>query len=163
MKKLYLLLLTSMLCLTALAETTIPNNTIYYTTKDGKVCTPYSSGTSIFGASIVSNTYQNGQGIITFDKDVTSIGGYAFYNCTGLTSITIPNSVTSIGDYAFYYCKGLTSINIPNRVTDIGEWTFYYCSALTSINMPNSVTNIGGYAFYGCSSFLKCCIKCSIL
>ena len=35
---------------------------------------------------------------------VTSVGTYAFYNCSGLVSITIPNSVTSIGLYAFYKC-----------------------------------------------------------
>ena len=35
-------------------------------------------------------------------KSVTSIGSYAFYNCTSLTDITIPASVTSIGDSAFY-------------------------------------------------------------
>ena len=29
---------------------------------------------------------------------VTSIGNYAFYFCTDLTSVTIPSSVTSIGD-----------------------------------------------------------------
>ena len=35
---------------------------------------------------------------------VTSIGTYAFYHCSGLTSVTIPNSVTSIGTSAFEGC-----------------------------------------------------------
>ncbi|MBR1558306.1 MAG: leucine-rich repeat domain-containing protein [Prevotella sp.] len=58
---------------------------------------------------------------------VTSIGDYAFYNCTGLTSVTIPNSVTGIGGRAFYNCIGLTSVTIPNSVTSIGEEAFYNC------------------------------------
>ena len=33
-----------------------------------------------------------------------------FFLCTGLTSVTIPNSVTSIGNYAFQNCTGLTDI-----------------------------------------------------
>lgn len=32
---------------------------------------------------------------------LTSIGGSAFWGCSGLTSVSIPNSVTSIGNYAF--------------------------------------------------------------
>ena len=43
---------------------------------------------------------------------VSSIGSYAFSNCSGLTSVTIPNSVTSIGNRAFYGCSGLTSVTI---------------------------------------------------
>ena len=80
---------------------------------------------------------------------VTSIGNFAFYNCTGLTSITIPNSVTSIGNKAFSGCTGITSITIPNSVTSIGVWAFEGCTGITSITIPNSVTSIGYRAFYG--------------
>lgn len=37
-------------------------------------------------------------------SDVTSIGSFAFWNCTGLTSINIPQGVTSIGSNAFSGC-----------------------------------------------------------
>ena len=78
---------------------------------------------------------------------VTSIGSYAFWYCSGLTSITIPNSVTSIGELAFYKCSGLTSLTIGNSVTSIGGSAFSGCSGLTSVTIPNSVTNIGDEVF----------------
>ncbi|MBQ7580328.1 MAG: leucine-rich repeat domain-containing protein, partial [Clostridia bacterium] len=71
----------------------------------------------------------------TIPESVTSIGSYAFYNCSSLTSIEIPDSVTSIGDDAFYECSSLTSIEIPDSVTSIGDYTFYYCSRLTSVTI----------------------------
>ena len=94
--------------------------------------------------------------------NVTSIGYYAFSDCSGLTSVTIPNSVTSIGYYAFYYCSGLTSVTIPNSVTSIGSGAFYYCSGLTSVTIPNSVTSIGSGAFYGCSGLTSVTIPNSV-
>ena len=93
---------------------------------------------------------------------VTSIGGYAFYGCTGLTSIEIPNSVTSIGDYAFSGCWGLTSVEIPNSVTSIGEDAFNGCSGLTSVEIPNSVTSIGEDAFYNCRGLTSIVIPNSV-
>ena len=87
---------------------------------------------------------------------VTSIGGSAFYGCTGcLTSVTIPNSVTSIGKDAFYRCTDLTSVTIGNSVTSIGDWAFYRCEALTEITIPTSVTEIGDRAFCGCTGLTE--------
>ena len=81
---------------------------------------------------------------------VTSIGIYAFSDCSGLTSVTIPNSVTSIGECAFWACSGLTSVTIGNSVTSIGDYAFCVCSGLTSVTIPNSVKSIEIYAFSGC-------------
>ena len=101
--------------------------------------------------SIDGSSFRNCSGLtsITIPNSVTSIGQEAFFDCSGLTSITIPNSVTSIGYSAFNCCSGLTSVTIPNSVTTIDDWAFSGCSGLTSVAIPNSVTSIGYNAFYG--------------
>ena len=95
---------------------------------------------------------RNISGSFTIPSGVTSIGAYAFYNCSSLTGITIPNSVTIIDDSAFYECKSLTSVTIPNSVTSIGTSAFQYCNGLTSIDIPNSVTSISSNTFRYCLS-----------
>ena len=99
---------------------------------------------------------------IPTDGSVASIGDWAFYGCSGLTSITIPSSVTSIGDSAFEDCNGLKSIDIPNGVTSIGDCAFYGCSGLTRIDIPNSVTSIGWQVFEGCSGLTSITIPNSV-
>ena len=64
---------------------------------------------------------------------VTSIGEYAFEDCTAFSTIDIPNTITSIGSYAFRNCSSLTSIFIPNSVTKIGYGAFSQCSNLQAI------------------------------
>ena len=126
------------------------SNEIWYTATE-KV-TPNAS--DVFGANIVSNEWDEstGQGVITLDGNVTSIGERAFQYCESLTSVTIPDSVTSIGKYAFAYCTSLTSVTIPDSVTKIGDSAFYQCTSLTSVTIPDSVTKIGDNTFYKCSS-----------
>ena len=92
------------------------------------------------------------QGEYIIPNSVTTIVDYAFYGCSGLTSLTIPNSITSIVDYAFAGCSSLTSITIPNSVTSIGNEAFAGCSSLSSVTIPNSVTSIGESVFSNCSS-----------
>lgn len=53
------------------------------------------------------------------------IGSYAFYCCSGLTSLTLPAGITSIGSYAFRGCSGLTSIYVyAEKVPKIGSNAF---------------------------------------
>ncbi len=118
-------------------------------------------------------------------ETVVVIPEYAFLG-SGLNSISIPPSVTTIGDWAFGECTNLTSITIPRNVVDISTSAFNLCTSLThfevaeentkysaldgvlynknktsiiryppnkanaSFSMPSSVTEVGRYAFRDC-------------
>ena len=103
---------------TSLSSVTINSNSIV--SKDYNV--DESNIQAIFGEQV--KNYIIGDG-------VNSIGKYAFYNCSGLTSVTIFEGVTSIGLAAFSRCTGLTSVNIPSSVTSIGNSAFLGCTDLT--------------------------------
>ena len=107
-----------------------------------------------------------GGGLLYFFNVYTSyndkLGDYAFYGCSGLTSLTIPSSVTSIGNEAFHGCCGLTSLVIPSGVTSIGDEAFYGCSGLINLTIPSSVTRIGWSAFEGCSGLTSLVIPSSV-
>jgi hypothetical protein len=64
---------------------------------------------------------------------VTNILGFAFCQCSELTSIYIPNSVTSIEGSAFSGCSNLTSITLPPSMDYINENAFNNCNNLTAV------------------------------
>ena len=115
---------------------------------------------------------------VTLPSSVTSIGGRAFYNCSGLEEINLGNctSLESIGTDAFYKCTSLTSITLPaglqsignsafassglteidlgncTKLTTIGDAAFNNCTGPTRVTLPSSVTTIGNLAFQNCTS-----------
>ena len=149
-------------------------NTIYDSRNNCNAIIETATNTLLFGCqtttipnsvtSIGSYAFSDCSGLtsVTIGNSVTGIGIHAFSHCSGLTSVAIPNSVTSIGDNAFYNCSGLTSITIPNSVASIGDYAFYRCRGLTSVTIPNSVTSIGDYAFYQCFGLTSVTIPNSV-
>ncbi|MDE6383925.1 MAG: leucine-rich repeat domain-containing protein [Paramuribaculum sp.] len=89
------------------------------------------AGNSVSGVLLIPEKASDGSN----EYSVTTIGQYAFSDCSGLTSVTIPNSVTTIGFDAFYGCSGLTSVTIPESVTTIGNSPFANCSCLETIDV----------------------------
>ena len=163
---------------------------IEYTSTDGDIVVPYDI--MAFDATIVSNVYKNGKGILCFDREVTTIGDFAFWFCDRLESVILPNSLTTIGRGAFLGCSdlkefkgkfasndgrvlivdkvlksvapaaGLTEYTIPDIVTTIGHGAFYECSSLTSVTIPDSVTTIVDGAFAYCGSLTNVTIPDSV-
>ncbi len=108
--------------------------TLYYTITDsnnhyvsvvapgGNNSSGWNNYTKPTGAMEIPATVVSGS--VTYT--VTIIENYAFYGCSGLTSVTIPNTVTTIGDSAFVECTSLNSFNIPSSVTEIGSDPFWH-------------------------------------
>jgi len=106
---------------------------------------------------------------------VTTIGNYAFFGCSGLTSVTIPNSVTTIGDSAFWGCSGLTAIEVsPDNSSYSSLGGVLFNKARTALlrypegkagadyTILDSVTTIGDSAFWGCSGLTSVTIPNSV-
>ncbi len=139
----------------SLSEIIVDGNNQNYSSQDGVLFNKDKT-------ALIQYPIGNTRTSYTIPNSVTSIGYYAFYNCSSLTSVTIPDSVTIIGEYAFEYCSSLTSITISNSVTRIGYFAFYNCRSLTSVTIPNSVTSIGGDAFAYCYSLTSVTIPNSV-
>ena len=140
---------------TSLTAIDIATDNEYYTSVNGVLFNKDKTELRCYPAGKTDKSYNIPDG-------VTSIGYYAFYGCTSLTSITIPNGVTSIDWFAFSGCTSLKSITIPNGVTSIDWLAFFDCTSLTSITIPDSVTCIEWYAFQGCTSLTSIKIPDSV-
>lgn len=93
----------------------------------------------------------SGTGAMTNYNSGTAIPWYS--NRENVEALVLPDGITSIGSYAFYKCSGLTSVTIPNSVMTIGNYAFCNCSALKTVYNNSSLSltydsNKYGYVAY---------------
>ena len=166
--------------------TSIGNEAFYYCSKltsvhisdIGSWCKIEFGDLSSNPLSVAKCLYLNGEEVkdLIIPDGVTTIGNYAFYNCSGLTSVNIPNSVTAIGNKAFYDCFGLKSVHI----SDIASWfgikfgnnysnPLSYAKRLylngkevKDLVIPDGVTTINNWTFYKFSGLTSVTIPNSV-
>ncbi len=178
MKKTLLLLVAFITATIAFAQTEI--NGIYYnlnnSNQTAEVTYQYQWSSDNY-SGVTSITIPEKVTFNSTEYSVTSIGEYAFYECSSLTSITIPNSVTSIGKYAFSECSNIAEIHI----SDIAKWcdidfkgnssnplynknACLYVSGnkITELVIPEGVDSIKNYAFYNYAQLTSVTIPNSV-
>ena len=113
MKQLYLLLITLLVSFSAYAEKsgTCGDNLQWKLTDEG-VLTITGTGKMKDWDYFNDSPWHENESVkqVIIGDGVTTIGEWAFLDCSSLTSVTIPNSVTTIGKRAFYYCNGIKQI-----------------------------------------------------
>lgn len=86
-------------------------------------------------------------------KPVTTIGSLCFYDTeAAVVAVTIPDTVTTIEESAFYYADKIASITIPDSVTSIGSRAFAWCNSLETIEIGSGITEIPEYCFNHCEA-----------
>ena len=99
---------------------------------------------------------------LVIPEGVTSIGSYAFDNCSALTNVTIPDGVTSIGTCAFRKCGSLASVTIPPSVATVESHAFLWCFELKAVHISDLTAwgrisfhdNVSNPLYYGAHLYL---------
>ena len=90
---------------------------------------------------------------------------------TGINKVIIKGPVTSIGDYAFYNCSNLSTAMVSNHVTTIGVAAFKGCTSLSTLQPLDAaadqrlgdVNNDGVIDFQDALLLLKFCTGMDVL
>ena len=134
---------------------TCGNDLTYHYVESTKTLTISGSGAMNDYYTAPWNSYAENILKVVIGNGVTSIGDYAFEDCSEIKTVVLPDGVTSIGDGAFSGCTNLSSVKMPQGLQTIGASAFYSCKNLIEATIPNSVTSIGSNAFMYCQSLSR--------
>ena len=132
-----------------LGGATPPSSEIWYTTTDGQVLSTNWPDRGVY-PKLVSNTYEDGRGVLVFDAPVDRIPHYAFSNASTLETVCLPEAVRRFDGVSFFGCPQLTEVSIPGIVTSHGVNPFHGCKNLTTITGPNMLADGRSFVVDGC-------------
>lgn len=136
----------------------IPHNEIWYTTTTGQPLGNLSFY-SAFGANCISTKYENGQGKLIFDGDVTKIAPQRFwipdgwtgedYGVRSISKLIFPSSLKTIEMQAFANLDNLEEMYLPEGLEVIEGYAILSCKQLDNVVIPSTVKEFG-YNFSNC-------------
>lgn len=99
---------------------------------------------------------------VSFNKDISTIVSYSFYNCKTLTKITLPSSAKTIEDHAFSGCNGAAFFTTQSgegvTFTNVGTEAFLSCQRLKFVTVSGAKPN----SFYNCKGLISVITKDSL-
>lgn len=129
----------------------LANNVIYYETDDGQIKSPGTDPQVMHGpndfCTLVSNTYQDGQGMLVYDKSIVAILG-DFYDGdwfigNNITAVTLPDTIVAIGGGSLNQpFRGTHITSIDLKRTEKLYYSFKECP-ITSLYIPKTLTYFG--------------------
>lgn len=166
MKRVLLVLLTAILCLSLCSCSSLLRKAKAYVTRVEDPEMPSDYITSLKNEEFEYDLYKSYVKLTSYigespevtlpteidGKPVTVIGSLCFFETVGVTSVTISDSITTIEESAFYYCDKLISITIPDTVTKLGSRAFAWCNSLESVSVGSGITEIPDYCFNHCAA-----------
>ena len=99
---------------------------------------------------------------IVVEDGVTSIGDYAFAQCTKVTDLSLPDSIINIGYAAFYGCSSINEIIIGDNVKVVDDYSFFNCNSADTLMLGSSVDEIGAFAFAQCEHLFEVVVPKSV-
>lgn len=139
------------------APTAPADNEIWYTTESGELWEPYDmygggDTLQIDGNTLLSNTYENGHGVLRYTNNITSLddgwGNSDYDHNTDLRSITLPHLITYIGQIMNYGNSDLNTINYNGTVAECSEIDMPYFMIYSDFDVREIVCLDGIYNPY---------------
>lgn len=108
------------------------------------------------GTNLTWTLYDNNELVISGTGEMRDFysndGNAPWYNYRGIIeSVIINEGVTSIGAYAFQNCTALTLVELPDSLEHLGGYTFVNCDSLISLKLPLNTKTVGFGVFRGCN------------